>query len=68
MMNYIKWSMICNVQYMDLTPTINIDELYKWSMMCTVQYMDHNLPFNIDEIQQVEYDMYCTIHGSYSTC
>ena len=40
----------------------------KWSMMCTVQYMDHNLPINIDEIQQVEYDMYCTIHGSYSTC
>ena len=41
MMNYIKWSMICNVQYMDLTPTINIDEL-----------------------QQVEYDVDCTIHGS----
>ena len=40
----------------------------KWSMMCTVQYMDLNLPFNIDEIQQVGYDMYCTIHGSYSTC
>ena len=36
--------------------------------MCTVQYMDDNLPFNIDEIKQVEYDMYCTIHGYYSTC
>ena len=23
---------------------------------------------SIDELQQVEYDMYCTIHGSYSTC
>ena len=33
--------------------------------MCNVQYMDLNLPVNIDEIQQVEYDMYCTIHGSY---
>ena len=36
----------------------------KWSMICTVQYMDLNLPVNIDELQQVEYDMYCTIHGS----
>jgi hypothetical protein len=41
LMNYNKWSMICTVQYMDLTP-----------------------PVNIDELQQVEYDMYCTIHGS----
>ena len=40
----------------------------KWSMIYTVQYMDLNLPVNIDEIQQVEYDMYSTIHGSYSTC
>jgi hypothetical protein len=45
LMNYNKWSMICTVQYMDLTP-----------------------PVNIDELQQVEYDMYCTIHVSYSTC
>jgi hypothetical protein len=35
----------------------------KWSMICTLQYMDLNLPVNIDELQQVEYDMYCTIHG-----
>ena len=40
----------------------------KWSMIYTVQYMDVNLPVNIDELQLVEYDMYCTIHGSYSTC
>ena len=30
--------------------------------------MNLNLPVNIDELQQVEYDMYCTIHGSDSTC
>ena len=36
--------------------------------MCTVQYMDPTPPVNIDEIQQVEYDVYCTIYGSYSTC
>ena len=36
--------------------------------MCIVQYMDVNLPVNIDELQLVEYDMYCTIHGLYSTC
>jgi hypothetical protein len=35
----------------------------KWSMICTVQYMDLNLPVNIDELHQMEYDMYCTIHG-----
>ena len=29
--------------------------------------MDLTPPVNIDELQQVEYDMYCTIHGSYST-
>jgi hypothetical protein len=40
----------------------------KWSMICTVQYMDVNLPVNIDELQVVEYDMYCTIHGTYYTC
>ena len=45
LMNYTKWSMIYTVQYMDLTP-----------------------PVNIDELQQVEYDIYCTIHGSHSTC
>ena len=33
-------------------------------MICTVQYMYLNPPVNIDELQQVEYDMYCTIHGS----
>ena len=43
LMNYNKWSMICTVQYIDLTP-----------------------PVDIDELQQVEYDMYCTIHVSYS--
>ena len=31
-------------------------------MICTVQYMDLTPPVNIDELQQVEYDMYCTIH------
>jgi hypothetical protein len=40
----------------------------KWSMICTVQYMDLTPPVNIDELHQVEYDMYGTIHGSYSTC
>ena len=45
LMNYTKWSIIYTVQYMDLTP-----------------------PVNIDELQQVEYDMYCTIHGSDSIC
>ena len=30
--------------------------------------MDLTLPVNIDEIQQVEYDVYCTIYKSYSTC
>ena len=34
-------------------------------MICTVQYMDLTPPFIIDKLQQVEYDMYCTIHGSY---
>ena len=38
----------------------------KWGMICTVQYMDLTPPVNIDELQQVEYDVYCTIHGSYS--
>jgi hypothetical protein len=37
----------------------------KWSMISIVQYMDLTLPVNIDEIQQVEYDVYCTIYGSY---
>ena len=40
----------------------------KWSMICTVQYMDLTPPVNIDELQQLEYDVYCTIYGSYSTC
>jgi hypothetical protein len=26
--------------------------------------MDLTPPVNIDELHQVEYDMYCTIHGS----
>ena len=64
LMNYNKWSMICTVQYMDLTPPVNIDELQQ------VEYdiMDLTPPVNIDELQQVEYDIHCTIHGSYSTC
>jgi hypothetical protein len=33
--------------------------------MCTVQYMDLTQPVDIDELHQVEYDMYCTIHGYY---
>ena len=36
--------------------------------MCTVQYIDLTPPVDIDELHQVEYDMYCTIPGSYSTC
>ena len=56
--------MICTVQYMDLTPPVNIDELQKWSMICIVQYMYLILPVNIDELQQVEYDMFCTVHVS----
>ena len=36
----------------------------KSSMIYTVQYMDHTPPVNIDELHQMEYDMYCTIHGS----
>ena len=36
--------------------------------MCTVQDMDLTPPVKIDELQQLGYDMYCTIHGSYSTC
>ena len=31
--------------------------------MCTVQDMDLTPPVKIDELQQVEYDMYYTIHG-----
>ena len=30
--------------------------------------MDLTPPVNIDELQQVEYDVYSTIYGSYSTC
>ena len=30
--------------------------------------MDLTPPVNIDELQQLEYDVYCTIYGSYSTC
>ena len=30
--------------------------------------MDLTPPVNIDELQQVEYDMYCTTHGSDSIC
>ena len=66
--NYIKWSMICTVQYMDLNLPDNIDDYNKWSMIYTAQYMDLTLPVSIDELQQVKYHMYCTIHGSYSTC
>ena len=72
-MNYNKWSMICTVQYMDLTPPVNIDELQQveYDMYCTIH--DLTPPVNIDELQQVEYDnctiqmeydMYCTIHVS----
>ena len=31
-------------------------------MIYIVQYMYLTLPVDIDELQQVEYDMYCTIH------
>ena len=31
-------------------------------MICTVQHMDLSPPVDIDELQQVEYDIYCTIH------
>ena len=53
---------------MDLLHLLTLMNYNKWSMICTVQYMDLTPPVNIDELQQVEYDMYCTIHGSYSTC
>ena len=66
--NYNKWSMMCTVQYMDLTPPVNIDELQQVGMICTIQHMDLTPPVDIDELLQVEYDMYCTIHGSYFTC
>ena len=39
-----------------------------WSLICTVQYMDHTPPVNIDELHQMEYDIFCTIYVSYSTC
>ena len=60
--------MICTVQYMDLTPPVNIDELQQveYDMYCTIH--GSYLYVDIDELQQVEYDMYCTTHGSYSTC
>ena len=67
-MNYNKWSMMCTVQYMDLTPPVNIHEIQQVEFDMYVQYMDPTPPVNIDEIQQVEYDVYCTIFGSYSTC
>ena len=54
--------MICIVQYMDLTPPVNIDELQQVEMLCTVHYMDLTPPVNIDQLQQVEYDLYCTLH------
>ena len=67
-MNNNKWSMMCTVQDMDLTPPVNIDELQQveYDLYCT--NIDLTPPVNIDELQQVEYDMYCTIPGSYSTC
>ena len=39
LMKYNKWSMICTVQYMDLTPSVNIDELHQveYDMYCTIQ-------------------------------
>ena len=37
-------------------------------MIGIVQYMDLIITVNIDDLQQVEYNMYCTIYGSYSTC
>ena len=60
--------MICTVQYMDLTPPVNIDELQQveYDMYCTIHGSYPHV--DIDELQQVEYDMYCTTHGSYSTC
>ena len=67
-MNYNKWSMICTVQYMDLTPSVNIDELHQVEYDMHFKYMDLNLPVNIDELQQVEYDIFCTIYGSSSIC
>ena len=56
--------MICTVQYIDLTPPVNIDELQQVEYDMYVQYMYLTLPVDIDELQQVEYDMYCTIHVS----
>ena len=68
LMNYNKWSMTCTLQYMDLTHKLTLMNYNKWSMIFSVQYMDLTPPVDIDELLQVEYDMYCTIHGSYSTC
>jgi hypothetical protein len=56
---YITWILL------HLLTLMNYNKL---SMISTVQYMDLTPPVNIDELQQVEYDMYCIIHGSYSTC
>ena len=56
--------MICTVQYIDLTPLLTLINYNKWSMIYIVQYMYLTLPVDIDELQQVEYDMYCTIHAS----
>ena len=53
--------MTCTVQYMDLTPPVNIDELQQWNMICTVHYLDLTPPVNIDELHQVEYHLYCTL-------
>ena len=53
---------------MDLNLPVNIDESQQVDMIYTLQYMDLIPPVNIDELHQVEYDMYCTIHGSYSIC
>ena len=52
---------------MDLYLPVNIDELQQVEYDMYVQYMDLTPTVNIDELQ-VEYDMYCIIHGSYSTC
>ena len=56
---YITWILL------HLLTLMNYNKL---SMISTVQYMYLTPPVNIDELQQVEYDMYCIIHGSYSTC
>ena len=70
---YYRWITISGVWYvlyntLILLHLLTLMNYNKWSMICTVQNMDLIPSVNIDEVQQVKYDMYCTIPWSYSTC